>query len=73
VADMSESQSEERVNDDKKGKGKVKEAGKEVLPDRVEKMGIDRWGESDKKELAEYLKGQGFWTVLALSHLVQWT
>jgi hypothetical protein len=57
---MSESQFEERVDDDEKGKGKVKEAEKEVLPDRVKQTGIDRWGDSDKKDLAEYLKGQGF-------------
>jgi hypothetical protein len=57
---MSESRFEERVDDDKKGKGKAKEAEKEVLPDRVKQMGIDRWGELDKKDLAEYLKGQGF-------------
>jgi hypothetical protein len=73
VADMSESRFEERVNNDEKGKGKVKEAEKEALPDRVEQTGIDRWGESDKKDLAEYLKGQGFWTVLALSCLAQRT
>jgi hypothetical protein len=41
AADMSESQFEERVDDDEKGKGKVKEAEKEALPDRVEQMGID--------------------------------
>jgi hypothetical protein len=58
------------VNGDEKGKGKAKEAEKEVLPNRVEQMGIDQWGESDKKDLAEYLKGQGFWMVLVLSHLV---
>jgi hypothetical protein len=36
---MSELQFEERVDDDEKGKGKVKEAEKEPLPDRVEQMG----------------------------------
>jgi hypothetical protein len=60
VADTSESRFEERVDDDKKGKGKAKEAEKEALPDRVEQMEIDQWGESDKKDLAEYLKGQDF-------------
>jgi hypothetical protein len=73
AAHMSESQFEERVNNDEKGKGKAKEAEREVLPDRVKQMGIDWWGDSDKKDLAEYLKGQGFWTVLVLSCLVQRT
>jgi hypothetical protein len=49
VANMSELQFGERVNDDENGKGKAKEAEKEVLPNRVEQTGIDRWGESDKR------------------------
>jgi hypothetical protein len=60
AANTSESWFEERVDDDKKGKGKVKEAEKEALPNRVKQMGIDRWGELDKKDLADYLKGQDF-------------
>jgi hypothetical protein len=60
VADTSESQFKERVDDDEKGKGKVKEAEKEALPDRVKQMGIDQWGDLDKKDLAEYLKEQSF-------------
>jgi hypothetical protein len=56
---MSESWFEERVDDDEKGKGKVKEE-KEVLPNRVEQTGIDRWRDEDKKDLVDYLKGKGF-------------
>jgi hypothetical protein len=45
---------------DEKGKGKAKEEEKDVLPDRVEQTGIDRWGDVDKKDLADYLKKKGF-------------
>jgi hypothetical protein len=38
---MSESQFEERVNDNERGKGKVKEEEKEALSDMVEQTGIN--------------------------------
>jgi hypothetical protein len=60
AADTSESRFEERKDDDEKGKGKVKEEEKEPLPDRVERTGIDRWNDEDKKDLVDYLKGKGF-------------
>jgi hypothetical protein len=50
---MSELQFEERVNEDEKGKGKAKEKEKEVLPNRVEQTGIDRWKDEDKKDLMD--------------------
>jgi hypothetical protein len=56
---MSESHFEERVDEDEKGKGKVKEE-KDWLPDRVEQTRIDRWTDMDKKDLVDYLKGKGF-------------
>jgi hypothetical protein len=67
VADTSELQFEERVNDDEKGKGKAKEEEKEALPDRVEQTGIDWWRDEDKKDLVDYLKWKSFWSVL-VSH-----
>jgi hypothetical protein len=51
---------EERVDVDKKGKGKVKEEEKDALPDRVEQTGINRWEVVEKKDLADYLKKKGF-------------
>jgi hypothetical protein len=54
-----ESHFEERVGEDKKEKGKVKEE-KDQLPDRVEQTRIDRWMDTDNKDLADYLKGKGF-------------
>jgi hypothetical protein len=65
--DTSESHFEERVDEDEKGKGKVKEE-KDQLPNSVEQTGIDRWMDMDKKNLADNLKGKGFWKVLALCH-----
>jgi hypothetical protein len=59
ATETSESCFEERVNEDEKGKGKVKEE-KDQLPDRVEQTGIDRWTDMDKKDLVDYLKGKGF-------------
>jgi hypothetical protein len=59
VTETSESCFEERVDEDEKGKGKVKEE-KDRLPDRVKQTGIDRWTDTDKKDLADYLKGKGF-------------
>jgi hypothetical protein len=50
---------EERANEDEKGKGKAKEE-KDWLPNRVEQTGIDRWTDTDKKDLVDYLKGKGF-------------
>jgi hypothetical protein len=59
VTETDESCFEERQGDDGKGKGKATEE-KEALPDRVEQTGIDRWNDTDKKDLATYLKGKGF-------------
>jgi hypothetical protein len=59
VTETSESHFEERVDKDEKGKGKVKEE-KDQLPDRVEKTEINRWMDTDKKDLVDYLKGRGF-------------
>jgi hypothetical protein len=60
VTKTTELRFEERVDADKKGKGKAKEEEKDVLPDRVEQTGIDQWGDADKKDLANYLKKKGF-------------
>jgi hypothetical protein len=63
----------ERKDDDNgKGKGKVKEE-KEALLDRVKQTGNDRWTDGDKMDLADYLKGKGFWWVLASCCLMQRT
>jgi hypothetical protein len=59
VTETDESRFEECQDNDSKGKGKATEE-KEVLPNRVEQMGIDRWNDVDKKDLASYLKGKGF-------------
>jgi hypothetical protein len=59
VTEMSESCFKERVDEDEKGKGKAKEE-KDQLPNRVEQTRIDRWTDTDKKDLADYLKGKGF-------------
>jgi hypothetical protein len=61
VTEMDKSHFEEHQDDDGKGKGKGKAMEeKELLPDRVEQTGIDRWNDVDKKDLAMYLKGKGF-------------
>jgi hypothetical protein len=59
ATEVDESHFEEHQDDDSKGKGKATEE-KEVLPDRVEQMGIDQWSDTDKKDLMSYLKGKGF-------------
>jgi hypothetical protein len=41
VTETTESRFKERVDTDEKGKGKVKEEEKDMLPDRVEQTGID--------------------------------
>jgi hypothetical protein len=33
---------------------------KDQLPDRVKQTRIDRWTDTDKKDLVDYLKGKGF-------------
>jgi hypothetical protein len=70
---MSELRFEERKGDNEKGKGKVKEEEKELLSNRVKWTGIDHWNDEDKKDLADYLKGKGFWRVLTSHHLTLWT
>jgi hypothetical protein len=59
ATETDESRFEECQDSDEKGKGKASEE-KEVLPNRVEQTGIDRWSDMDKKDLATYLKGKGF-------------
>jgi hypothetical protein len=59
VTKTDKSHFEEHQDNDRKGKGKATEE-KEALPDRVKQTGIDWWSDSDKKDLASYLKGKGF-------------